>query len=66
MTTYINYQDFLERNPGAKIYMATTKGPQTYVDVRYEEDCYIMFGKESAVFRRRFFWITRRQQSVSL
>ena len=48
VTTYINYQDFLERNPGAKIYMATTKGPQTYVDVHYEEDCYIMFGKESA------------------
>ena len=41
VTTYINYQDFLERNPGAKIYMATTKGPQTYVDVHYEEDCYM-------------------------
>ena len=48
VTTYMNYEDFLERNPGAKIYMATTKGPQTYVDVQYEEDCYIMFGKESA------------------
>ena len=48
VTTYINYEDFLKKNPGAKIYMATTKGPQTYVDVHYEEDCYIMFGKESA------------------
>lgn len=47
VTTYINYQDFLERNPGAKIYMATTKGPRTYAEVPYEEDCYIMFGKES-------------------
>jgi tRNA (cytidine/uridine-2'-O-)-methyltransferase len=28
--------------------MATTKSKQTYVDVNYEEDCYIMFGKESA------------------
>ena len=37
-----------EKNPGAKIYYATTKGPQTYVDVQYEEDCFIMFGKESA------------------
>ena len=27
VTTYINYEDFLEKNPGAKIYMATTKGP---------------------------------------
>ena len=24
VTTYINYEDFLEKNPGAKIYMATT------------------------------------------
>lgn len=46
--TYINFEDFLEKNPGAKIYMATTKSKQTYVDVTYEKDCYIMFGKESA------------------
>lgn len=46
--TYIDYQDFLNKNPGAKIYMATTKSKQTYTDVHYEEDCYIMFGKESA------------------
>ena len=48
VTTYLNYQDFLEKNPGAKIYMATTKAPQVYTEVQYEEDCYIMFGKESA------------------
>lgn len=48
VTTYVNYQDFLDKNPEAKIYMATTKAPKTYVDVHYEEDCYIMFGKESA------------------
>lgn len=48
VTTYINFEDFLEKNSGAKIYMATTKSKQTYVDVTYEKDCYIMFGKESA------------------
>ena len=48
VTTYIDYQDFLEKNPGAKIYYATTKAPRSYTDVSYEEDCYIMFGKESA------------------
>lgn len=48
VTTYLNYEDFLKRNPGVKIYYATTKAPQTYTDVSYEEDCYIMFGKESA------------------
>ena len=29
VTTYINYEDFLEKNPGAKIYMATTKSRQS-------------------------------------
>ena len=48
VTTYIDYQDFLEKNPGAKIYMATTKAHRVYTEVSYEEDCYIMFGKESA------------------
>ena len=45
---YINWQDFLARNPGAKIYMATTKGQKVYTEVKYEPDCYLMFGKESA------------------
>ena len=48
LNTYLDYEDFLERNPGAKIYYATTKAPQTYADVKYEDDCFIMFGKESA------------------
>lgn len=48
VTRYIDYQDFLEKNPGARIYMATTKARRLYTDVKYENDCYIMFGKESA------------------
>ena len=48
VTTYVNWEDFCEKNPGAKIYMATTKGRHVYTEVSYEPDCYIMFGKESA------------------
>ena len=48
VTTYINYEDFLERNPGAKIYMASTKAKRLYTEPDYEEDCFLMFGKESA------------------
>lgn len=48
VTVYDNYQDFLDRNPGAKVYMATTKAPKIYTDIRFEPDCFIMFGKESA------------------
>lgn len=44
---YSDYQDFLKRNPGAKIYMATTKGEHVYTDVPYDPDAYIMFGPES-------------------
>ena len=48
VSVYMDYDDFLERNPGARIYMATTKAPNVYTDVRFEPDCYLMFGKESA------------------
>lgn len=49
-TIYDNYEDFLEKNPFAKehTYFATTKAHFVHTQVPYEEDCYIMFGKESA------------------
>ena len=37
--TYLDYEDFLQQNPGAKIYFATTKGQRLYTEIRYEEDC---------------------------
>ena len=48
VTVYSDYQDFLDKNLGAKIYMATTKAHKVYTEPEYEPDCYIMFGKESA------------------
>lgn len=48
VTRYVSYEDFLAKNPGAKIYMATTKAKYTYAEAHFEDDCYIMFGKESA------------------
>lgn len=48
VTVYDNFEDFLERNPGAKLYMATTKAVNVYTEAHYESDCYLMFGKESA------------------
>lgn len=48
VTVYTDFDDFLAKNPNAKIYMATTKAPQSYTDVEYDDDCFIMFGKESA------------------
>lgn len=48
VTEYDGWEDFLEKNPNAKIYFGTTKAKHKYTDVNYEKDCYIMFGKESA------------------
>lgn len=48
VTVYENFQDFLDKNPGAVPYMATTKAKKTYTEVSYPDNAYIMFGKESA------------------
>ena len=45
---YVNYEAFLEENKGVKIWYATTKAKQTYSEVCFGENDYIMFGKESA------------------
>ena len=44
VTEYDDYKDFLAKNPGAKVYMATTKAHKIYTEVNYEDD---MFGKKS-------------------
>ena len=48
VTVYDSFPDFMEQNPEAKIWMATTKAPKKYTDVEFGQDDYIMFGKESA------------------
>lgn len=65
VTTYINYEDFLEKNPDAKIYMATTKAEKVYTDVEYEPDCYIMFGKESAGIPEKIL-VNNKERSVRI
>jgi len=47
---YDCFSGFLEKNPDAKdkLYMATTKAKHGYSEIAYPENCYIMFGKESA------------------
>ena len=45
---YENYEDFCEKHPGIRMFYATTKAHQTYSEVNFGPDDYIMFGKESA------------------
>lgn len=45
---YINYEDFVAKNPNARVFYATTKAKKCYTEVEFGPDDYIMFGKESA------------------
>jgi len=45
--TYENIDEFLRIHSDKKMYFATTKADKTYCDVKYEEDCFILFGKET-------------------
>lgn len=42
-----SYEDFINGNPNATIYYATTKIKQKYSDVKFKKDDFIMFGPES-------------------
>lgn len=48
VTRYMDFNDFKEKHPGAKIWMATTKAKRSYTEVSFGMDDFIMFGKESA------------------
>lgn len=48
VSRYVNYQEFLDKHPDAVVWKATTKAHQTYSEVTFGPDDYIMFGKESA------------------
>ena len=49
VTRYMNYQEFMEKHPGAKVWLATTKAKRSYAEesagrpeeilVAHEEDC---------------------------
>ena len=45
---YVDYEDFLEKNPNSRIWYATTKAEKTYADADFKDGDFIMFGKESA------------------
>ena len=48
VSRYMNFEEFQEKHPGAKIWMATTKARKCYTEAAFGPDDYIMFGKESA------------------
>lgn len=48
ITYYENFYEFKETVKDKKVFISTTKESRFYTDVEYTEDCYIIFGKETA------------------
>lgn len=48
VTVYDSLNVFLDKYKGAQMFFATTKGKKLYTDVKYEDGCFIFFGKETA------------------
>ena len=48
VTRYMNFEEFRQMHPGARIWMATTKAKQAYTQVSFGPGDFLMFGKESA------------------
>lgn len=44
---YKNLDEFFNKNSGGKFYYFSTKAKKTHCDVQYEEDVYLLFGKET-------------------
>ncbi len=44
---YENFDEFLEKNSGARMFLASTKAPQRHSDVRYQDGDFLVFGKET-------------------
>lgn len=48
ITYYEDFEEFKETIKGKQVFISTTKESRFYTDVQYTEDCYIIFGKETA------------------
>ena len=44
---YDSIWDFLSRNGDKPLWLATTKGARRYTEARFEEECWLVFGRES-------------------
>ena len=48
ITYYKNIEDFYTRTAGGEYFYFSTKAPRAYTQITYPENCYLIFGKESA------------------
>ena len=58
ISVYESLDDFLAKTESRDFWLATTKAPKCYIEARFEDDCWLIFGKETAGlpewFREKF------------
>ncbi len=52
---YEDWEEFLERNPGAPMWFFSTKASRSYWEVEYPEGCYLVFGSEGSGLPPEFY-----------
>lgn len=50
---YAGWDNFLARNPGARLHLLTKRGARTYAESTYRDGDFLVFGKESTGIDRR-------------
>lgn len=48
ITYYADLNDFFEKNKGGNFFYFSTKATKIYSEVEYPDNCYLVFGKETA------------------
>ncbi|MBQ9857645.1 MAG: tRNA (cytidine(34)-2'-O)-methyltransferase [Oscillospiraceae bacterium] len=48
ISVYENVDDFFKINPDGVYWLATTKAKKTYTEANFTDNCYLLFGKETA------------------
>lgn len=44
---YDSLDEFFEKNSGGKFYYCSTKAKKRYSDIKFEDGCFLLFGKET-------------------
>ncbi len=44
---YENLEDFFQKNDVKQMWCLSTKAPRSYTEARFEDECYLFFGKET-------------------
>ena len=54
LRVYENLEDFFRKTGAQDIWLATSKAPRPYTEAQFRDECYLIFGKETAGLPEEF------------